>query len=232
MNPQPLLAEEVLLLLLDDESGRAEAATYSEYLFGGALLTELALGGHLETREGSGWFASAKVFAVETLAPPADPLLREAYDRVVKKPYAAVTLVHVVGHKTRAALLDRLVERGLLRRDEDKVLGLFRRTRYPAADPAHEDEVRRAIDAVLLDGADPDERTGALIALLHAVGEAHKVSARKDVAARDVRARAKEVAESGGWAPDAVQEAVRGTQAALAASIAAAGTAAATTSGS
>lgn len=230
MNPEPLLAEELLLLLLDDETGAAEAATYSEYLFGGAHLTELALGGHLETQEGDGWFAQAKVHPVEHLAPPADPLLRTAYDRVAEKPRGAHTLVYVVGARSRAALLDRLVERGLVRREKDKVLGLFPRTRHPAVDSSHEAEVRRELDAVLLDGAEPDQRTGALVSLLHAVGEAHRVSSRKDVAAHDVRRRAQEVAESGGWAPEAVRAAVQGTQAAIATSIAAAGVAAATSS--
>ena len=95
----------------------------------------------------------------------------------------------------------------MLERRDDKVLGLFPRTRWPAADTAHEDAVRLRLRAALVEGADPDERTGALAALLHAVDRAHKTVDRGPVSAREVRKRAKALAE-GQWAAEAVRDAI------------------------
>ncbi|MFC5823499.1 GPP34 family phosphoprotein [Nonomuraea insulae] len=39
-------------------------------------------------------------------------------------------------------LIDRLVERGLIRRESKRVLGVFRMTTLPAADTRHEAELR------------------------------------------------------------------------------------------
>ena len=92
-------------------------------------------------------------------------------------------------------LAARLVAAGLLERREDRVLGLFPRTRWPVADVAHEDDVRRRLSAALVQGLTPDERTGALVALLHAIGQAHKVVPHDGVSTSEVKRRAKEVSE-------------------------------------
>jgi hypothetical protein len=67
-------------------------------------------------------------------------------------------------------------------------------------------------------GLTPDERTSALVALLVAIDHAHKVVDRGDVPARDVKRRAKEIAE-GAWAADAVKDAVAAAQAAMVAAV-------------
>lgn len=224
-----LVAEDLLLLLLDDEKGSVTSAVPVQTVLGGALLVELALGEHVAVEKTSVW-RSAKVKPVPGGRRPEDPLLAEALDTIAQKERAASDLVDRLGKGRKEVLVDRLVERGLLERREDKVLGLFSRTRWPAADRAHEDDVRRRLHAALVEGTEPDERTAALVALLHSVDRAHKTVDRGPVSARDVRKRAKAMAE-GHWGAKAVSDAV---SAALAATTAAtvAATSAATTSSS
>ncbi|RMI08729.1 GOLPH3/VPS74 family protein [Cellulomonas triticagri] len=221
-----LIAEDLLLLLLDDEKGTPTSSSLDTAL-GGALLLELALAGAVHVRERTSVWSSAKV-VVDPGASVADPVLAEALRRVAERERAASDLVNRLGKGARDALGDRLVERGLLVRQEDRVLGLFPRTRWLAADTAHEAEVRRALTAVLVQGLQPDARTGALVALLSSVDKAPSAVDLGGVPAREVRRRAKEVAE-GSWAAKAVQDAVAAAMAAVMAGVTAA-TVATTTS--
>lgn len=216
-----LIAEDLLLLLLDDDSGRLTGTSYPQTVLGGALLVELALTGAVDVGEKQGFWRTAKVEARGNL--PADPLLRSSYDVVAEKPRSAQDLVNRLGKGARDVLADRLVERGMLERVEGKVLGLFPTTRWPAADSAHEEEVRRALATVLVTGEQPDDRTGALVALLSAVDKAHQVV---DGPRGPVRKRAKEIAQ-GDWAAKAVRDAIQASTAAVTAAATAAATGAA-----
>ncbi|HYQ75739.1 GOLPH3/VPS74 family protein [Cellulomonas sp.] len=213
-----LIAEDLLLLLLDDAKG-TPTSSYVDVALGGALLVELALAEAVHVRERTSVWSGAKV-AVTPGAAVSDPLLAEALRRVAERERAASDLVTRLGKGARDALATRLAERGILRREDDKVLGLFPRTRWPEADGRHEDEVRARLTAVLVQGLDPDPRTGALVALLHAVGAAPSAVDRGGVPARDVRRRAKDVAE-GAWAAKAVQDAITASTAAMTAAMAA-----------
>ncbi|GIG35033.1 GOLPH3/VPS74 family protein [Cellulomonas pakistanensis] len=224
-----LIAEDLLLLLLHDEKGTPTSANLDVAL-GGALLIELALAEAVVVRERTSMWSSAKV-AVTPGAQVADPVLAEALRRVAERERAASDLVNGLGKGARDALTDRLAERGILRRQDDKVLGLFPRTRWPEADGRHEDDVRARLTAVLVQGLDPDARTAALVALLHALGVAPSAVDRGPVPARDVRRRAKEVAE-GAWAAKAVQDAITAATTAAMAAIAATTAATTATAGS
>ncbi len=214
-----LIAEDLLLLLLDDRKGTPTSA-YLDVALGGALLLELALADAVRVRERTSIWSGAKVAAVPGAAPD-DPVLRAALDRVAERERTATDLVQRLGKGAKDALADRLAERGLLTRREDKVLGLFPRTSWPAADTAHEADVRRRLTAVLVQGTEPDPRTGALVALLQAVDKAPSAVDHDGVPARDVRRRAKQVAE-GAWAAKAVQDAIAASVAAITAGITAA----------
>ena len=213
---QTLIAEDLLLLLLDDAKGTLAASDKVQPLLGGALLLELALAGRVEVTERTSRWASAKVAV--TGPPLGEPLLDEAMARVAEKPRSAQDLVGRLGKGTRERLLDRLVARGLVERRDGKVLGLFPHTTWPARDARHEESVRALLQGALVHGLTPDARTSALIALLSAIDHAHKVVDRGDLPARTVKARAKEVAD-GAWAAQAVKDAVMAAQAAIAAAV-------------
>jgi len=71
----------------------------------------------------------------------------------------------------RDELADDLVLAGIARREERKVLGLFRTERLPSADDSYENTLRVRLGEVRvrLAGTAPDNRTGPVIALLHAM---------------------------------------------------------------
>ena len=223
-----LIAEDLLLLLLDDESGKPQTSQLRLAL-GGAVLVELAITGAVTIEEKSSMWRSAKVRLVEGAAPD-DPVLRDGLARVAEKERSAESLVDRLGKGLAETLGDRLVERGILERREHRLLGLVPRTRWPARDSAHEEDVRRALTVVLVGGAEPEPRTGALVSLLYAVDRAHKTVPHEGLSKGEVRKRAKQVAE-GQWAAAAVNNAIAAVTAATTAAIAAT-SAAAMSSGS
>ena len=212
-----LIAEDLVLLLLDDESGKFTNATYLDTGIGGALLIELALGETVDVVKGSGMWARAKVRPTG-LAAPSDPVLAEALALIAEKERTAEDLVSRLGKRRRDQLLDRLRERGIVEPREDRVLGLISRRRWPSVDSTHEAGVRRELGDALLRGVTPAERTAALIAVLSALDLAHKVVDREGAPAREVKKRAKEVAE-GDWAAKAVRDSIAAAQAAVTAAI-------------
>jgi hypothetical protein len=62
-----------------------------------------------------------------------------------------------------------------LRAERRRVLGIFTARSWPAADPSRKAGVRQQVTQALAGTAAPDERTAALIALLHALKCEHKV---------------------------------------------------------
>lgn len=209
-----LLVEDLLLLLMDDETGTPAGAGTLPYALGGAVLVELALLGRVDTTA-TGRFGGEKVVAVEG-EPLDDPLLRQAYEKVAAKPRGVQTLLLQIGGSLWGDVVDRLVDRGLVRRESRKVLGVFPATRLPAADGRREQEVRERIRAVLVDGAEPDTRTAALTALLSASGALPALRPQLAWSAPVIK-RAKEL-EQGNWGASAVNTAVARTAAAIAAS--------------
>ncbi|MFC5291078.1 GPP34 family phosphoprotein [Actinokineospora guangxiensis] len=225
MRAETLIVEDLLLLLLDDETGTPAAAGTLYYTLGGAVLVELALSGRVEAEGGSR--LSGPEVRVAGDGPLSDPLLQAAYDRIAEKPRRVQPLILDIGSGLWEQLVERLVERGLIRREKKRVLGLFKVTQLPADDTGHEAEVRRGVKAVLEEGAEPDARTAALIGLLSGSGALPML--RPPLAwSGAVHRRAKEL-EEGSWGASAVGTAVTRTAAAIAASSAAVAVSVATT---
>lgn len=212
-----LIAEDLLLLLLDDEDGTLVQQSFVDQALAGAVLAELADAGHVRLRERR-W--GAKPLLERAPVPgPDDPLLAAALEVVAERARTAQALLGPLrrvptGTGLRTALLERLAERGLVRREEGRVLGLFPRTTWPALDSAHEDAVRDDLAATLLEGETPAARTVALVGLLHAIGRAHKVVGTGAMSAGEVKRRAKAVAE-GELASEALTDAVQAVYTAI-----------------
>ena len=203
-----LIAEDVLLLLLDDTKGTVSPWGNTDAVLGGAVLAELALLRLVAVDEKKSIWRGAKVHA--TGAAPADlaPVLTRALATISEKDRSASTLVTKLGKGLVDRLAAGLAERRILERRDGKRLGLLPRTTWPVADTTRDSQLRRAITVCLVDGGRPDERTAALIALLWAVDEAHKMVTGSHAATRrQLKKRAKEIAE-GQWAAKAVKDAV------------------------
>jgi Golgi phosphoprotein 3 (GPP34) len=154
------------------------------------------------------------VHPVAGVDPPEEPLLERKLALVAEKERTAQDLVGRLGKGMRQELLEDLAERGVVRRDHERVFGLFSVDRWPAVDSAHEARVRELLSSALLHGTTPDQRSAALISLLAAVDHAHKVIETHDVPTKEIRKRAKQIAE-GEWAAKAVRDAVQAVQSAM-----------------
>ena len=204
-----LIAEDLLLLLLDDKSGKLET-TYAEPVLGGAVLIELAMSGLLDVRKSDGMWARSKVHVVSGSPRPQDPVLEDALQRIGEKERTAQDLVGRLGKGLRDTLLDRLKGRGIVRLQEDAgprslpAQALASRRLQPRGRRPSRD-----LTAALVQGVEPDQRTAALISLLSAIDRAHKSVDLAGLSKGEVRKRAKAIAE-GAWARQGGQGRRRG----------------------
>ena len=219
----PTLPDDLLLLLLDADTGRPRVErTKLDYGLAGAVLLDLALAGRVHAEPRSPRRADVSVLEA---AATGDEVLDDALRRIGPRSVRADKLVPALSKGLRRRLLARAERAGRLRRERDRLLGVFPRDRWPAADDRQRELAGRLSD-VLVVGATPDPRTAALVAVLAAIDAAHLVVGVRDRAGRAaVRRRAQEVGE-GAWAAEAVRKAVAAVQAAVAASTTAAVTAA------
>jgi len=203
-----LIAEDVLLLLLDDTKGTVSPWGNTDAVLGGAVLAELAGLGLATVDEKKSIWRGQKVHATGAAPADLDPVLAEALATIAEKDRRASTLVTKLGKGLADRLAAGLAERRILERRDGKRLGLIPRTTWPVADTTRVSQLRRTITVCVVDGGRPDERTAALIALLWAVDEAHKAVAPNHAATnRQLKKRAKEIAE-GQWFAKAVKAAI------------------------
>jgi Golgi phosphoprotein 3 (GPP34) len=231
-----LIAEEYLLLALDETTGKLRVG--SDVLgpaLGGALVVELALRERIGvTPHDAGWNKRGRV-TITSVTPTDDPELDAALAKLAENEGRKVkdllseysTKKRRLSHGVRERLLERLAASGAVVRTEGTILGFIPRTTWPAGDPADEEDVRRRLQAALVEGTTPTERTVALIALLQVTGLLPKVVTTQDKKA--LKTKAKELT-SGDWAAKAVKDAI--DEAAAATAGAAAGAAGAAAGGS
>lgn len=211
----PALAEDILLLLFDPRSGTiAGEGNNLFHTLAGAVLVELAFQGRIDIDERT-TFKGRRVHAVAGEA-PADPILRDVWERVERKSTDVHSLILEIGPRLRARVLDRVVERGHISREDRKALGLFNTTALVDGGTSRRTDLLAPVRAALVDGADPDPRTAALAALLAASGGLP--SLYKDIPwSGAVYTRGQEL-QRGDWGAAAVGESVRRTMAGLIAS--------------
>lgn len=213
-----LIAEE-LLIAATDASGRTLLPTSRNVVLAAAYLTELGLRERL-TVDGRG---RLQVLEAGSMG---DPLLDDALVRFVqqagKKPQ---DVLDRIGGALLQPTLDSLVRRELVRPEPVKVLGMALATRWPAVTTGPRTSVVADLAAVLTGARMPDERTGALVSLLHAGSALPRVvpkDQRPGLTDRELNKRAAQVLE-GRWAADSVTRAVQQAAAAAAAAVAAGG---------
>ncbi len=216
-----ILAEEFLLLALDDEKGSVKLGGRDHKPgLAGALLLDLAASGAVRVTDDK--------LEADPGGRPEHPLLREAHGVIAgsEKRRGAKGWVNQLPRELKPLddrVADGLVERGALRREEGKILGLFDSTKYPEADGSAEAGVRESLAAVLRSQRQPTPREAALIALLRSYDQIAKLVDKDERKA--AKARAKEVADQG-IAGKAVDDTLKATQAAVIAATMAATTAA------
>ena len=169
MNAPLNLPEEVILLTLDDETGRplAVPAQAVHLALAGAAVMELALAGRLDS--------DLDRLFVTSPVPLGDPLLDAVLARIGAAQGARdsrwwMGQLAADGVRMRRALLERLLGRGVLRRPRARRLWPIPARRYHKADGAVAGAMRARLRAVLLEGGIPEARDSLMTGLCSATG--------------------------------------------------------------
>lgn len=182
------LAEEILLLAHDERHGRF--LDLPDMLLHTALaaaaLMELALLGRIDTD-------LAELTPVDG-RPTGEPLLDRTLARIVAEPRRQSTAewldhLRAEGPQMREAALARLIERGILRRQDDRVLWVFETRRYPMIDGRQQQEVKLRVARLLLSDEIPEPRDTMIVALAEACGLLRRVFADEELRRAQERIR-------------------------------------------
>lgn len=220
------LSEEILLLALDDEKGSVGTGVSStlDTALAGAQLLDLAIAKRITIED-------KRVIPLD--GPPLDdPVLDAALTRILEesKHKKAESMIPKLTKGLRKRLLAQLVEKGIVRADERKVLGFIPKNRYPELNGTVEDELRRRLrDVILLDKV-PDERTASLAAVIQAADLESLIMNREE--RRRSKQRLKELAKGEALSPAIAHAIASVNAAAMGAIVAATSASAASCSGS
>lgn len=154
------LAEELLLLAYDDQTGKATGSRIGLDLgMSAAVLIDLALAGRIAYVDGF-----LTVINPSPIGEPiADAVLAKAAEDA---PHTPSQWLQRLRHRLRTRVLEDLVGRGVMRDVDETQMEYIHVHRYPAADRAYEADIRRRLAEALTTDAIPDERTAALATLL------------------------------------------------------------------
>lgn len=160
-------AEELMLLILDDENGRFARVPdrLMRYALAGGVLMDLALENRIDT--------DLKNLILVDSTPVGDSLLDPTLADIAqmnetKDARFWVERTALRADTIREEALNRLVEQGILNREEDRFMWVFQARRYPIVDNTAEREVKLRIMEVLFSDQIPDPRDVVIIGLAHA----------------------------------------------------------------
>ena len=156
------LAEELLLLAYDDQTGKATGSRIGLDLgMAAAVMVDLALAGRISYVDGY-----LKVIDTRPTGEAiADAVLAKAAD---DEPHTPAQWLQRLRHRLRTRVLDDLVARGVIQDIDETQLEYIHVHRYPTVEPAVEEEIRKRLAEALMTEQTPDERTAALCTLLTA----------------------------------------------------------------
>lgn len=174
------LPEELLLLMLDDRTGRLNegAGPASNYAVAAAILAELALEGRVDS--------DPQRMFVSDPTPTGDAILDGVLSRMQAepaetpisgepdpRPHSSRWWIETLGRDAdsyRDALFARLVQRGILREEEGRFLWIFPERRYPMVSDKEEREVKARLTGVIFDDEIPESKDALLIGLVRSAG--------------------------------------------------------------
>ena len=172
--------EELLLLAHDEKSG--QFANLQDLLMNtaiaGAVLMDLALLNRVDTDVSS--------LVVLDRKPTGEKLLDTALASLGTLPAKTTTVdaldvLRKQGNDLERLAIQRLIERGILKEQEGRILWVFESRRYPLIDGKELQEVKRRIADLLLSDDIPDPRDIVIIALAQACGLLSRVFAESEL---------------------------------------------------
>ena len=171
--------EEILLLLLRDDDGRfLGVPSWSlEYAIAGGVLMDLAMDNRIDTDLQNLVLIDSTPVNDSLLDPTlADIAAGEARDTRFWVEHTAKR-----AYEIRDEALSRLIALGILERQDDRFLWVFRSRRYPVIDGRAEREVKLRIMGVLFSNEIPDPRDVMIICLADACGIFGEMFSRREL---------------------------------------------------
>jgi hypothetical protein len=160
------LAEQLVLLALDDETGKLLSLPERafDYALAGAILGDLTRAGRLKI-DGD----SIEIVSTDPVASrPEDFGLLEIKQSAVSSLRGALSHLAAEVNGLRHKVTDQLVEKGVLRKEDHEFLWVFHYSRYPLADQAAENAVKQRLrNRILMPEIPATESDHLLIALAH-----------------------------------------------------------------
>ena len=180
----PKFAEELILLLLDDDGKFAAVPNLSlSYALGGGVLMDLALENRIDTD-------LEKLILVDA-TPVGDRMLDETLAEIAANEGgdARSWVEHTAarGEAIREHALASLVGQGVIGARDVRVLWLFRSRRYPAIDHTAKNAVKLRIMEVLFSDEIPDPRDVVLICLADTCGIFEQLLSKRELAQATAR---------------------------------------------
>ena len=181
-------AEEVVLLLLRDDDGKFVhvPSWLLDRILAGAVLMDLAMEYRIDTDP------ERLVLLDDT--PVGDSLLDPTLARIAEDQEGAerdarywVEQEATHAEEIREEALNRLVEVGILEREDDRFLWVFKSRRYPVIDGKAEREVKLRIMGVLFSDEIPDPRDVVIICLADACGLFRELLPKRELEQASVR---------------------------------------------
>lgn len=161
------LAEELLLLALDDETGKLRPLPDRalDYALAGALLAELTRAERIEVQNDQVRIIDETPVGNE----PVDLGFEVLKEGEVKSLQGA--LAHLAGDFTalREKVIQSLVEKEILKEEDNEFLWVFHWSRYPLADTQQEEAVKTRLRRLVMNRSEEiSENDHLLISLVHA----------------------------------------------------------------
>ena len=174
-------AEEIMLLLLDDDGGEfVRVPEWSlQCALAGAVLMDLALENRIDTDLGTAHPGRFHPRRGRPARP--DPRPHRAGNRAARHPLLDPTHGPARQPYSRASARASRRPRGILQRRDERLLWVFQSRRYPVVDGKADREVKLRIMAVLLSDEIPDPRDIVIVCLAEACGLFRELLSRREL---------------------------------------------------
>jgi len=205
------LLEEYLLIALDDDKGKFVIdSTHLHYGFGGAILLELALRHKVVIEEDYIRLVDSAL-EKEVALNKAIELLQDS-SKVMKIKKLIDTLAKMAS-ELKHDTLQRLMNKGILKKEEHKILWLIPNDKYPTSNLSPENKVRERLKAVMLLGEKSEARDIMLLSLID-ISDLTREAFRDQEDYKEVKKKIKEVTQDVKIS-SAINKSIREIQAAI-----------------
>ena len=179
--------EKFVLLTINDETGAIAFGYSKSYGFAGALLLEMVNSEVIELKD-------KRIHILKTKLD--SEILQEAINLLKnkKKPQKIINAIQIIGNKMQKKfdnVIDNLIVKGILYKEEKKVLWVFTSKRYPTNNPTPENLIKSKIKGIILYGNQANRDSMDLISLVHILNLQKKIFSKEEM--KNAKKKIKEI---------------------------------------